>query len=271
MRMHKTLRFCVDQLRPYINWIYFFHAWSMHGKPAHEQQALRGDAEKLLSSWQGLYEGRAVFGLFDANSDGDDIVVDGGRIPLLRQQHGGSEPNLCLADFVRPLSMGKKDTIGIFCTTAQVPIVDASSDPYASLLSQTIADRLAEASAELMHLEVRRSYWGYAPHESLSIEDLLSERFQGIRPAVGYPSMPDTSLNFVLDSLIDFSSIGVHLTENGMMHPHASVSGIMLAHPEARYFALGPIGEDQLEDYARRRGVPTGYIRRFLQANLNDD
>lgn len=271
MRMRKILRYSVAQLRPYINWIYFFHAWSMNGKPEEERQSLRRDAEELLSSWQGRCEGRAVFALFDANSDGDDIVTDDGRIPLLRQQHSGSEPNLCLADFVKPLSMGEKDTIGVFATTVDAPVSDAASDPYASLLSQTLADRLAEATAELMHLEVRRNYWGYAPDENLSIDEILSERFQGIRPAVGYPSIPDASMNFVFDSLIDFSSIGIRLTESGMMQPHASVSGLMLAHPQARYFTLGPIGEDQLKDYARRRGKSADELRRFLQANLNNN
>lgn len=271
MKMRHTLHYKVAVLRPLVNWAYFFHAWGMNGKPEQQRLQLRRDAEAMLSQWEARYEARAVFALFDAGSDGDDIVTDEGRIPLLRQQHGGNEPDLCLADFVRPLSSGVADTIGVFATTTDPAMAQAGADPYASLLAQTLADRLAEAATEMMHLEVRRHYWGYAPNESLTTEELHAERFQGIRPAVGYPSMPDTSVNFILNKLIDFGSIGIRLTESGMMMPHASVSGLMLAHPQARYFALGPIGEDQLNDYARRRGTTANRLRPFLQANLRND
>jgi cobalamin-dependent methionine synthase I len=135
-------------------------------------------------------------------------------------------------------------------------------------MMQLLADRLAEAAAERMHEEVRKHYWGYASEENLTIAEMQQERFQGIRPAVGYPSLPDTSLNFVIDSLLDLSQIGIRLTQSGAMKPHASVSGLMIAHPRARYFSLGKIGEDQLLDYARRRGLPVEYLRRFLAANL---
>ena len=137
------------------------------------------------------------------------------------------------------------------------------------MLSQTLCDRLAEATTELMHLQVRRTYWGYASNEDLPIEDLLVGKYQGIRPAIGYPSLPDTSVNFLLDSLLHMARIGISLTETGMMRPHASVSGLMIAHPMARYFELGPIGEDQLRDYARRRGLPEKTVRRFLQRALD--
>lgn len=119
-----------------------------------------------------------------------------------------------------------------------------------------------------MHLYVRQKAWGYAPFEDLSIPDMLQERFQGIRPAVGYPSLPDQSVNFLIDRLTDMKQIGITLTENGAMSPHASVSGLMLAHPQARYFSIGKIGEDQLADYAARRGLPIAEMRRFLAANL---
>ena len=132
-------------------------------------------------------------------------------------------------------------------------------------LAQTLADRLAEATAEVLHMEVRRSLWGYAPDENLSVAELLREDFQGIRPAVGYPSMPDTSVNFIIDRLINLKQIGIRLTESGAMKPHASVSGLMFAHPKAHYFELGRIGEDQLRDYAHRRGLPVELIRRFLK------
>ena len=136
------------------------------------------------------------------------------------------------------------------------------------MLCQTLADRLAEASVEKMHEEVRKTYWGYAPDEQLSIKELLLERFQGIRPAVGYPSLPDQSTNFDLDAWLDFSRIGIRITETGAMIPHASVSGLILAHPQSKYFAVGKIGEDQLQDYARRKGKPVEYISKFLAANL---
>jgi cobalamin-dependent methionine synthase I len=136
------------------------------------------------------------------------------------------------------------------------------------MMMQLLADRLAEATAERMHEEVRKKYWGYACDEQLSIADMLQEQWQGIRPAVGYPSLPDTSLNFLIDELVDMQQIGIHLTESGAMKPHASVSGLMIAHPKAHYFSIGKIGEDQLRDYARRRGMNVDDTRKFLQAIL---
>ena len=127
---------------------------------------------------------------------------------------------------------------------------------------------MAEATAEKLHEEVRRSIWGYAPDEQLSIEDQHLERYQGIRPAIGYPSLPDTSANFIIDQLIDMSQVGIRLTTSGMMTPHASVSGLMFAHPKARYFELGRIGDDQLRDYAQRRGVPVQAMKTYLQSSL---
>ncbi|MDE6011656.1 MAG: 5-methyltetrahydrofolate--homocysteine methyltransferase, partial [Prevotella sp.] len=139
---------------------------------------------------------------------------------------------------------------------------------YQKMMAQLLADRLAEATAERMHEAVRKRYWGYAKDEQLSIHEMQQEHFQGIRPAVGYPSLPDSSLNFLLDSLLDMRQIGITLTENGAMRPHASVSGFMLSHPAARYFSVGKIGEDQLQDYARRRGMSVDVLRKFLSANL---
>lgn len=135
-------------------------------------------------------------------------------------------------------------------------------------MAQLLADRLAEAAAERMHEQVRKEYWGYAKDEQLTIPEMLIEKFQGIRPAVGYPSMPDTSMNFLLARIIDMKSIGIRLTESGMMQPHASVSGLMFAHPKARYFDLGKIGEDQLRDYAHRRGLPVEMMRKYLQSAM---
>ncbi len=145
---------------------------------------------------------------------------------------------------------------------------DFDADPYQKMMMQLLADRLAEAAAERMHEQIRKEFWGYAAQEHLSIPEMLVEKFQGIRPAVGYPSLPDTSLNFVLDDILNMKQIGIRLTESGAMKPHASVSGLMFSHPQARYFAVGKIGEDQLHDYAHRRGLPVEVCRKFLAANL---
>ena len=273
----------ISELIPYINWPYFFFAWQV--KEQSEKDRLRQEAEAFLQQLEGKYHAYGLFELFDAHSDGDDIVVCKGdrsqesevsRIPCLRQQQG-NPPYLCLSDFLPPhiistdscLLTPDSSKLGVFATSVSLGLeTDFDSDPYQKMMAQLLADRLAEAAAERMHEQVRKEYWGYAKDEKLSIPDMLVEKFQGIRPAVGYPSLPDTSLNFVLDDLIDMKQIGIRLTESGAMKPHASVSGLMLAHPQTRYFSIGKIGEDQLRDYARRRGLPLELCRRFLAANL---
>ena len=274
----------ISELIPYINWPYFFFAWQV--KEPSEKDRLRQEAEAFLQQLEGKYHAYGLFELFDAYSDGDDIVVgkkgdrsqESGvsRIPCLRQQQRVS-PYLCLSDFLPPyiistdscLQTPDSSKIGVFASSVSHGLeADFDSDPYQKMMAQLLADRLAEAAAERMHEQVRKEYWGYAKDENLSIPDMLVERFQGIRPAVGYPSLPDTSLNFVLDDLIDMKQIGVRLTESGAMKPHASVSGLMLAHPQAHYFSIGKIGEDQLRDYAHRRGLPLELCRKFLAGNL---
>lgn len=292
------LTYTLAETAPYINWIYFFHAWgfqprfatiaNLHGcdscralwlasfpqadcNKAAEAMQLFKEAQRMLARLEGVLQMKCLFRLCRANADGDNLLLDDVTFPLLRQQtpHADDSPYLCLSDFVRPRSSGIADTVGVFASTVQGEAEAAcGDDPYRQLLVQTLADRLAEAATERMHLYVRRTAWGYAPDEDLPIADLLQEKFQGIRPAVGYPSLPDQSVNFLIDRLLDLSRIGIRLTENGAMHPHASVSGLMLAHPAARYFAVGRIGNDQLEDYARRRGLPVDEIRKFLAANL---
>jgi cobalamin-dependent methionine synthase I len=262
------LTYQISDIVPYINWIYFYHAWGLSGKPEKEKQQLRKEAEALLQDMEGQHHTFAIFDIMDANSDGDDIIVNNARIPMLRQQQSTQEDGtcLCLADFIRPLSSGIKDKIGVFATTVDSSMKhDYNTDHFMQIMAQTLADRLAEATAEKMHEEVRKHYWGYAPDEKLTIEQLHMEVFQGIRPAVGYPSMPDTSINFILSDLIGMKEIGITLTETGMMRPHASVSGLMFEHPKARYFQLGAIGEDQLRDYATRRGLPLELIRKFIK------
>lgn len=270
--MKRLLTYDIADTEPYINWLYFYHAWGLSGKPREEKARLRAEALEMLRSWQGKFHTRAIFGIFPANSDEDDIVLEGGfRLPMLRQQHPSTpgNPNLCLADFIRPADKGVPDQVGVFCASMEGEAVASyRNDAYLYMLSQTLCDRLAEATAERMHQDVRRQYWGYAPDENLSVAQLHREEYQGIRPAVGYPSLPDTSANFLLDGLLDMGQIGVRLTETGMMVPHASVSGLMFAHPQARYFDLGKIGEDQLRDYASRRGMSVERMRSFLQSNL---
>ena len=263
----------IPALVPYINWPYFYFAWQV--KAEQEKALLREEAQTFLENCSEHYHAHALFMLFDAFSDGDDMIVAGDkRIPMLRQQDAGSGYH-SLADFVAPSGYHGSESpiiaskVGLFATSVDMGMeTDFSADPYQKMMAQLLADRLAEAAAEYLHERVRKQFWGYAPDEQLSIPDMLVEKFQGIRPAVGYPSLPDTSLNFVLDDLLDMKQIGIRLTESGAMKPHASVSGLMLAHPEARYFNLGKIGEDQLQDYARRRGLPVEVLRRFLAANL---
>lgn len=262
------LTYRISDIVPYINWAYFYHAWGLSGKPEKEKQQLRNEAEVLLQDMEGRHHTFALFEIMDANSEGDDIIVNNVHIPMLRQQKPMQEDDtcLCLSDFIRPLSSGIKDQIGVFATTVDSSMEhEHKGDHYLQMMTQTLADRLAEATAEKMHEEVRRKYWGYAPDEQLSMEQLHREMFQGIRPAVGYPSIPDTSVNFILSDLIGMKQIGITLTETGMMRPHASVSGLMFAHPQARYFDLGTIGEDQLRDYATRRGLPIELMRRFIK------
>ena len=290
-----TRHYPVHEVRPYINWLYFFHAWGfpvrfsaisqIHACPSCRQAWVNGftseersraieamklydDACSMLDSWGNgpLYTHSRVR-LLEANGNGEDIVLTGLgiTIPLLRQQHPASEcPCLCLADFVRPLESGKADRIGLFVCTADQGFVTGNLDDYQSLLCQTLADRLAEATAELAHQITRREWWGYAPDENLCVRELFEERYQGKRPAVGYPSLPDQSLCFLLSDLLDFPSLGVTLTESGAMVPHASTCGLMLSHPATRHFSVGPVGDDQLQDYARRRGMKVEDLRRFV-------
>lgn len=257
----------ISQLVPYINWAYFYFAWQLKDEAA--QRRVRDEALCFLDEVKDRYAVHALFQVARAHASGDDIVFfeHGVRLPMLRQQQAGSDC-LCLADYVSPHA-GTPSLVGVFATSADSGLeTDFSDDPYRRMMAQLLADRLAEAAAERMHEEVRKHYWGYAKDEHLSIGDLLKERFQGIRPAVGYPSLPDMSLNFLIDRLLHLGQIGISLTESGAMRPHASVSGLMLSHPEARYFSVGKIGDDQLADYARRRQMPVSQTRKFLSANL---
>ncbi len=267
----QILTYPVHEVTPYISWSYFFHAWGVRSSESQspEVMGLMADARQMLMEMEDVVHPQCLYRLCTAGADGDDLVVEGTRIPLLRQQepHTDGSPLLCLSDFVRPIALSMPDRIGLFAATVHTDRA-FPDDPYRNLLLQTLMDRLAEAAVELMHAYVRRVAWGYAPDESITINDMLQGRYQGIRPAVGYPSLPDQSINFILDSLLDMQRIGIRLTENGAMHPHSSVSGLMLAHPAARYFTVGHIGEDQFKDYAHRRGLPLDKMQKFLAALL---
>ena len=244
------------------------------------KQALKlfHDAQDVLSLLQekGIVA-KTVFDFFEANAtnDKDALIVHTSdktlSIPVLRQQtlKTDGQPNLSLADFILPENTGKRDYIGAFSTSiAGTEILSkelaGSGDDYTALLIQSLTDRLAEAAAEYIHLHIRQNAWGYAPEEALSETELLKERYQGIRPAVGYPSLPDLSIIFELDPMLHLSDIGIQLTENGAMMPNASVSGLVFAHPQARYFMIGKIGQDQREKYAAQRGITVMELRKWL-------
>ena len=268
--MKRTLfSYEIKEVAPYIDWGYFLHAWGIAGaKCCQQAEEIISDAKAMLREFDGRYRTTAIFALCDAKGDGDNIIIEGATLPLLRQQHSTEgKYNLCLSDFVSPHG----DKVGLFATSVDSMLgCEYAGDDYRYLLSQTLADRLAEATATLLHKRVRtdKELWGYSPDEELAIEDLLAERNQGIRPAIGYPSLPDQSIIFTIDALLHLSEAGITLTPNGAMTPHAAVCGVMIAHPAAHYFAVGKIDREQLLDYAERRGISPAGIARFLAKNI---
>jgi 5-methyltetrahydrofolate--homocysteine methyltransferase len=273
----------LETLREYIDWQFFFYAWELKGKfPAIlEQPAARelwDDAQELLDEIvRGkLLTARGVYGFWPATSDGDDIVVqddNGTRFCFLRQQsaYGDSRPNRSLSDYVAP----EGDHFGAFAVTAGIGLevltsrFEAEHDDYRSIIAKALADRFAEAFAEYLH-EVARREW-YEAGEQAPKEHLIAESFRGIRPAFGYPACPDHSEKFKLFALLGAEDIGISLTESCAMIPAASVSGIYLGHPQARYFSVGRVGRDQVEDYAGRKGQPFADVERWLRPNLAYD
>jgi 5-methyltetrahydrofolate--homocysteine methyltransferase len=285
----------LKDLVPYIDWTPFFHAWEMKGvyprilddpRSGAAARELHDAGRKLLDEIVAgrLLRARGVWGFFPANSDGDDVVVfedpsrsrERLRLHMLRQQHVAAEgkPFLSLADFVAPLASGLPDHVGAFAVTAGVgiePLVERferDHDDYHAIMAKALADRLAEAFAEMLHARARRE-WGYGKDENLAAEDLLKERYRGIRLAPGYPACPDHSEKAALWRLLDAErAAGIRLTETFAMHPAASVSGFYLAHPDARYFSVGRIGRDQLVSYAERKGIAVEEASRWLAQNL---
>jgi 5-methyltetrahydrofolate--homocysteine methyltransferase len=293
--IHTLLDFPMEQIREYINWVFFFVTWELRGKfpdifenPRYgtEARKLYEDAQEMLDRLIGekWLSANAVFGLFPANAEGDDILVyeDESRAAVLtrftnlrNQTRKEGLPNLCLSDFVAPAGTGIPDYLGAFAVTAGLGIDKkleefiADHDDYSAIMLKALADRLAEAFTELLHHEIRKEYWGYAGNEDLGMDDLFREKYQGIRPAHGYPACPDHSEKEVLFNLLNAGQCGIRLTENYSMFPAASVSGLVFAHPEASYFFVGKIGKDQAEEYARRKNLTVSQVERLLASNLN--
>jgi len=279
------------ELRPYIDWTFFFHAWDMKGRyPAILEHPEKGAAARDLFEnasalldrivTESLLTPRGVHGFWAAAAEADDIVLDTGngdvRFPMLRQQgaHDDTRPNRSLADFVAPADTGLSDHIGGFAVGVHgadelAGSFEADGDDYNAIMVKALADRLAEAFAEWLHLQSRRSW--YAPEEHLASDDLVGERYRGIRPAFGYPACPDHSEKSTLFSLLGAGEAGLSLTESYASLPGSSVSGLYFGHPAARYFAIGRIGRDQVEDYAGRKGMDLATVERWLRPNLAYD
>jgi 5-methyltetrahydrofolate--homocysteine methyltransferase len=287
--------FALDEIVPYIDWSPFFMAWELTGKYPRiltdptvgaEATKLFNDAKRLLNDIvrKNWLTARAVYGFFPANADGDDIIVftdearsqERVRFPMLRQQwqREGQTSFRSLADYIAPISVGHPDYLGAFAVTAGVGAdelvrrFEADHDDYNSIMAKAMADRLAEAFAELLHERVRRE-WGYGRNENLSKEDLIEEKYRGIRPAAGYPSCPDHTEKRTLWNLLGVEeATGMKLTESFAMYPAASVSGLYFSHPQASYFAVDMITRDQVERYAERKGMPLREVERWLAPNL---
>jgi len=284
----------LDAIVPFIDWTFFFSAWELKGRfPAifdHPEygaaaRELYDNAQVLLKSIvsEKRFTARGVYGFWPANSIGDDIVVykddarkkELARFHMLRQQEpiADGRPNRSLADFIAPKDSMAPDYIGAFAVTAGIGVeelvkeFEAQHDDYNAILVKALADRLAEAFAEYLHSRARHD-WGYGKCETFTPEELAAEKYRGIRPAFGYPACPDHSEKKALFELLDAPAVGITLTENFAMWPAASVSGLYFSHPQAKYFNVGRIGRDQLEDYAKRKDMPLADAERWLGPNL---
>jgi 5-methyltetrahydrofolate--homocysteine methyltransferase len=290
--------FPLSELVPYIDWSPFFHTWEMRGRyPDLLNDPVRGpaarelfdNAQELLQTivQKKLFTAHGVYGFFPANSAGDDIVLyaDGGRTKELKRFHTlrqqkesqRGKPQLALADFVAPVETGRADYLGAFAVTAGhgcqelAEKFENDNDHYNSIMAKALADRLAEAFAEYLH-KLARADWGYGREEKLTPEDLIAEKYRGIRPAPGYPSQPDHSEKPIIFDLLQVKeATGITLTESFAMYPAASVCGLYFAHPEAQYFAVSAIGKDQVESYAARKGMKVSEVERWLAPILGYD
>jgi 5-methyltetrahydrofolate--homocysteine methyltransferase len=305
----------ISEIRKFIDWTFFYQAWRLTGNytnmetvvdeaskakwlkryrtddakaKAEEALKLYRDSQAMLDriEKEHMLQANAVFGIFPANSGGDDIEVytDQSRQEVFKRFHHlreqqdkpGKEVFHCLSDYVAPKESGRFDHIGGFAVTAGIGIekwikhFEADHDDYSSILLKSLADRLAEAFAELLHYRVRTEFWAYAPDEEIDHENLIRERYRGIRPALGYPACPDHSeKRSLFDLLSAEDNAGITLTEHYSMYPNASVSGIYLAHPDAIYFGLGKIGKDQVQDVAQRKGTSMEDVEKWIPLNLD--
>jgi len=289
----------LEELRNYIDWTFFFHSWKIPGKyPEIFNDPLKGEeARKLFNDAQNMIEeviskkmlqANGVFGFYPARSVGEDVLIykDEQRkkqlsaLHFLRNQEKKEEgiPNLSLADFIAPQASGIMDYIGIFAVTAGIGIekwvkhYENALDDYSSFMLKFMADRLAEAFAERLHERVRKEFWGYVPDENIPVSNLLKEEYQGIRPAPGYPGCPEHSEKRTIFNLLDAEqNAGITLTENFAMYPAAAVSGYYFSHEFSRYFNLGKVSEEQVEDYARRKNIPVELAKKYLRQNLLEE
>jgi len=284
----------LDEIANYIDWTFFFHAWELNGvypkilshpEKGEEATNLFNDAQKMLAQIidEKWLQANAVYGLFPANTVEDNTIAlynpaktDSviAKLPQLRQQTE-LEANISLADYIAPESSQKTDYLGLFAVTsgigidARVKAFEAAGDDYSAIMIKTLADRLAEAFAELLHKRIRTEFWGYATDENISAEEMHKGKFQGIRPAYGYPACPEHSVKRTIFDLLDCeNNAGVSLTEHFAMLPTASVSGMYFAHPDTKYFGVGKIGKDQMEAYASARGIAVENIEKLISPNL---
>ena len=279
----------LNEISTFIDWTPFFSTWELRGKYPNifEDKYVGEEAKKLFADAKAMLENiithkklaaKAVLGVFEANEENGDVhLANGSKFNFLRQQRkmGNNIPNLSLADYIAPKTSGKKDYLGAFAVTAGIGIeslidaFEADHDDYNSIMVKAIADRLAEAMAEFMHQKMRKEIWGYAAEETLTNEELIHEKYQGIRPAAGYPASPDHTEKEMLWKLLDVEkNTGISLTESYAMYPTASVSGLYFTHPEAKYFAVGKIDTTQEADYAERKGADFNATKKWLGPNL---
>jgi len=286
----------LTDIREFIDWTPFFSAWELNGAyprilndphKGKEAQKIFDDANQWLDKIinEGWFTARAVFGLFPAASTEDDSVIvyrdeahseEAARFHFVRQQTDkkDSRANLCLSDFIAKEADSVNDhiggfAVGIFGAEAKAKAFEAEHDDYAAIMIKVLADRLAEALAEMLHKEVRTTHWGYGANEQLSSEEMIKEKYQGIRPAAGYPACPEHTEKGTLWQLLDVEkNIGMQLTESFAMLPTAAVSGLYFANPQAQYFMVGKINKDQVKDYAKRKGMSLDDAEKWLSPNL---
>lgn len=295
----------IAEVVPYIDWKFFFHSWNLSARyasvhyidnclscrkewlqsfpeveqeKAEEGYKLYKDANLMIERFIKMKADfiGAIFGIFESYSENENIYINDICFPMLRMQKETSRDIYqSLSDYVMPKSIGK-DYVGAFTVSAglggaekMIADYETNGDEYNVLLMKSVLDRLAEATTEWLHHNIRTKYWGFAKDENLTVEQMFAVKYQSIRPAVGYPSIPDQSINFLLNqNLLASDELGVQLTENGVMYPNASVSGIIIAHPDAKYFAIGKVSQEQADDYAQRRGLDKNVILKFLATNL---